>query len=557
MLIMITKRLQMSIGFDGLRGGRLLVLLFVLLPFVSAYAVEVSGDCWGFWTADNNPYNVVGDIRVPRESTLVIGAGCYINFTGRYRFIIDSSATLLALGGESDSIYFLPQDTVRGWGGLRFINADTSYLSYCVLRWGKVYRSDYPYSKGGAIFLANSCLRIENSNLSNNQAFEGEGGAIYSRGLTLSVHDCVMRDNYCGFGGAAIHCWRTRVVIENSEFMRDSTFSPLGFGNGGAITIYDCSSATIVGNTIKGNFGVLGGGILVTVHSNAFQVTLVSNVISYNRALFSGGGVALLGSTANLCGNLIYSNSAGSSSSSGEGGGIFCAGSYLTMVNNTVTNNQVTPRGEGGGVYCEMGRSELRNNIIWNNVAGYIGNQIYQCLDTTVFIGYNDIQDTVWPGEGNISLDPLFADTAAGNYNLTWVNYPIEDSSKSPCIDTGDPSCPPDSDGTRADMGALFFDRRRLGIVDEPMPVDYLLLGSYPNPFNEVVTIRYRNLRAGPVRLVVYNLAGQEVAALVDGFRPVGEARVVWEAYGFPSGIYFVCLTTLSGSRAARMVMVK
>jgi hypothetical protein len=71
---------------------------------------------------------------------------------------------------------------------------------------------------------------------------------------------------------------------------------------------------------------------------------------------------------------------------------------------------------------------------------------------------YSDVQGgsgQSWFGTGCIDADPLFTNPANGDFSLSWLNDPKDDNSKSPCIDTGDPSSPPDPDGSRADMGAL------------------------------------------------------------------------------------------------------
>jgi len=57
----------------------------------------------------------------------------------------------------------------------------------------------------------------------------------------------------------------------------------------------------------------------------------------------------------------------------------------------------------------------------------------------------------------NIFLDPLFEDPGSGNYQITWTNWPTPDSTKSPCIDAGDPASPHDPDSTITDMGCYFF----------------------------------------------------------------------------------------------------
>jgi hypothetical protein len=84
----------------------------------------------------------------------------------------------------------------------------------------------------------------------------------------------------------------------------------------------------------------------------------------------------------------------------------------------------------------------------------------------------------------NIFLDPLLADTGSGDYHLTWANWPTPDSTKSPCIDAGDPSEPFDPDGTRPDIGAFYFNQLRplifasdslldFGIVDIGQSLDF------------------------------------------------------------------------------------
>jgi len=67
---------------------------------------------------------------------------------------------------------------------------------------------------------------------------------------------------------------------------------------------------------------------------------------------------------------------------------------------------------------------------------------------------YCDIQGG-WHGTGNIDADPLFVDPTLGDYHLQWP---------SPCIDAGDPESPLDPDGTRADMGAYYFDYSALSV---------------------------------------------------------------------------------------------
>lgn len=166
------------------------------------------------------------------------------------------------------------------------------------------------------------------------------------------------------------------------------------------------------------------------------------------------------------------------------GGGIYCERSDPTIRFCTITNNEA--EWYGGGLYCDGSSPVLENCTVVQNSAqegcaiyamsihpppwpgSYpvaVNTIIYynDCIEPIVELGvalfeasYCDIE-VYWPGPGNVDCDPLFEDTANGNYHLTWENYPIGDGTKSCCIDAGNPSSPNDPDGTQADIGAYPF----------------------------------------------------------------------------------------------------
>jgi len=69
-------------------------------------------------------------------------------------------------------------------------------------------------------------------------------------------------------------------------------------------------------------------------------------------------------------------------------------------------------------------------------------------------------------------------------------------------------------------------------------------LVSYPNPFNSATEIRYTLPGRSYIRLEIFNVLGQRVATLVNGFQEGGREVVVWSGVDqggnrVPSGIYF------------------
>jgi hypothetical protein len=83
------------------------------------------------------------------------------------------------------------------------------------------------------------------------------------------------------------------------------------------------------------------------------------------------------------------------------------------------------------------------------------------------------------------------------------------------------------------------------------------LIGLNPNPFNSSTTIGFSLTESGAVSLSVYNIQGQRIAELFQGFREAGEHSISWDASGYPSGVYFARLGAGGSSRTAKMVLLK
>ena len=93
--------------------------------------------------------------------------------------------------------------------------------------------------------------------------------------------------------------------------------------------------------------------------------------------------------------------------------------------------------------------------------------------------------------------------------------------------------------------------------LDNLLPTAYALAQNYPNPFNPSTSIDYSLPRAGYISLKVFNVIGQEVATLYQGFQAAGNHQVEFQASSKPSGIYFYRLTHHDGSETKKMLLVK
>jgi hypothetical protein len=88
-------------------------------------------------------------------------------------------------------------------------------------------------------------------------------------------------------------------------------------------------------------------------------------------------------------------------------------------------------------------------------------------------------------------------------------------------------------------------------------PVDYVLLGGFPNPARSQTMLQYELLRPSAVTLNVYNLRGQLIRTLDKGVRAAGTYRVRFDTRDLPSGIYFARLVTKFGQKTFKLLVSK
>jgi len=533
------------------------IILFIFI-FNISQAIQVSGDVFGTWSAEDNPYEVIGDLHVPQCSTLVIEPGCYIDFQGYYTFIVDTSAILQAIGNETDSIVFTASDTTEGWYGLRFFSAGNDCeITYSIIEYGKTfdepYEDEYPF--GGGLYIANSNLLLSHSNIRDNAAYIAGGGGIYAINSDVEISDCIFKRNRAGVhNGGAICCEFSIMVIISNVFNSCWVTYPLGGASGGAIAISQYSNALIENNVFTNNSCTEFGAAVYFELLYTNNAIISNNIITNNYAvgygdLLGGGGIFLYFCQSVIVkGNLIAYNHSG-----WNGGGIGKVQSNIIAYDNTIYGNSAYYYG-GGYFSLTYGNDTLYNNIIYNNSAGEYPQLL---ISDTCLVEYSCIQGG-WPGEGNIDVDPMFVDPAGGDFHLSWDNYPLDDETKSPCIDAGAPWSPLDPDSTRADMGALSFDQH-VGIDDDPdrLPRQVRLEQNYPNPFNAQTVIKYELPQQSRVTIEIYDILGRKVTTLIDKQQPAGYHQAIWRADDFSSGVYFAIFRQGYETDIIKMLLLK
>ncbi|HEX37319.1 MAG TPA: T9SS type A sorting domain-containing protein [Candidatus Cloacimonetes bacterium] len=319
--------------------------------------------------------------------------------------------------------------------------------------------------------------------------------------------------DYCYFTGAtesAVEIENSSAEILNSIFYENSNTSQ----KGPAINVIETNDVLISGNSISNNTSsILSGGIVLDNSS----CTISHNIIVNNEAMFAGA--------------IGMKN-----------------GSDAALVNNTIANNI----GNYACIYL------LSSSPIVNNCILIHDGLIFTTFSSSPTVTYSCVTGG-YTGTGNISDDPLFLDPTTGDgptYDGLAADWSLQDTS--PCIDTGDPASPPDPDGTRADMGALYYHHQIS--VDDPYIETIYISQNSPNPFKGSTAISYSLPKnCTHATLTIYNIIGDKVNEFTLDDT---QGTIVWNGLNssekpVASGIYFYRLQGDSISQTRKMVYMK
>ena len=91
----------------------------------------------------------------------------------------------------------------------------------------------------------------------------------------------------------------------------------------------------------------------------------------------------------------------------------------------------------------------------------------------------------------------------------------------------------------------------------EIIPEKYSLEQNYPNPFNPTTDIKFSIPQTGLVKLVVYDILGQEVATLVNEVRQTGNYSINFNASNLASGVYIYKLTAGTYVSTKKLTLIK
>lgn len=485
-------------------------------------------------------------------------------------------------------------------GGLFIRNFSKVHISHC-------YFSNNSARWGGAIQVReNAHILIEHSTFTNNYAeFSGAGirAIDFSDPLIRFNH---LYNNSVGSGGAAMYFYRSNALVMNNYIHNNSSTS-----SGGAASL-DNSMPTFINNIIVNNTAGNGGALHFTTLSNA---KIINNTFSGNSATNGGALYFSLSSNPDFINNIFWGNTSpfGSqvyiANDNSDPNFYYCimqdgtlgfvgpgaAGNYTGIYLNNIN---VNPLFEGSGDHpfaitenspaVDAGRPDTTGLNLPS--FDFVGNP-------RIDNGIIDVGAYEYPSEIPVELVSFTINISGNNIALKWttasemnnMGFEIERQvggrqsavGKSPGSVAGwEVIGFVDGNGTTTETNHYaFMDNSllpgkyqyRLKQIDYDGTFEYsqtieveivivnefILHQNYPNPFNPSTTISWQSPVGSHQTLKVFDVLGNEVATLVDEFKPAGRYEVEFDASHLSSGVYLYKLSTGDFTSTKKLILLK
>ena len=128
------------------------------------------------------------------------------------------------------------------------------------------------------------------------------------------------------------------------------------------------------------------------------------------------------------------------------------------------------------------------------------------------------------------------------------------------CVQESDVSVSGNSFTVTLDASSVttFVSEDPVGVKEETsVPIEFQLYQNYPNPFNPTTQIKYSIPENDYISLKVYNLLGELVATLFNGYQQSGSHLVTFDGMGLPNGVYLYQLVTDNFTDTKKLVLLK
>ncbi len=233
--------------------------------------------------------------------------------------------------------------------------------------------------------------------------------------------------------------------------------------------------------------------------------------------------------------------------------------------------DQISPAENNTFINCTFSGANYMFNVDRPNNANKMVNCIVEGIKNystaytypgTYAVNFNYNYTNFWnngfskpDGEGNISANPLFVDSANGNFQL---------KAESPCIDNGTSSEAPLIDfnnvtrpqGNGFDIGAYEYLSASKNLATPTVENNrYKSFKIYPNPANQLAIVNYKLLENSAVEIFINDLFGKKLMQVINEKQNSGEHQASINTSSLQNGIYFVKIN-VNDKQATHKLMI-
>lgn len=255
--------------------------------------------------------------------------------------------------------------TIDADGGSRHFNILSTSSAVTVNLMNLTLKNGSGAGNGGSILANNSYLTLNLTNVNILKArADGSGGGLYFFGTALNTDNVVISGNRAGQDGGGIYIAGGNANI-NTAVMLDNTAEVHGGG------IYFRGSNLMLEQSVIGNIdprtginAIRGGAIYV----GTGNLSMLNSTLSNNNVSIDGGGIYFTGGgVVDINFSTIANNNAGASG--GRGGGIFLQSFSTINLNNSIVAKNWSNSNQHDDIYSL--KNAPAGSVITNNVIGY------------------------------------------------------------------------------------------------------------------------------------------------------------------------------------------
>jgi hypothetical protein len=171
-----------------------------------------------------------------------------------------------------------------------------------------------------------------------------------------------------------------------------------------------------------------------------------------------------------------------------------------------------------------------------------------------------DVWTSTWKAGSGWSTPVNRTNTADVNDQITHIAQFMDNSGNAHFMRNQSPTNQGNGSSLDGGVTVVYYSKDKLtGVRREDNAVigTFELSQNYPNPFNPTTTISFTLPKASQTTLKVYNMIGQEVATLINGYQTAGLYFVDFDATKLASGVYLYKLQSGSFTQTKKMLLVK